>query len=123
MGILSPWFEARRKHLSRVAGRRAFDSYLRYGRVSEVYAELVEVTGSEQKFYDFLSPALSHKALGNDRQALRRVLLYHVAEGRYPAARVANKRSIPSASAALASSRPTCGGVERCDPRPTRPGC
>jgi uncharacterized surface protein with fasciclin (FAS1) repeats len=39
-------------------------------------------------------PAETLEALGNDRKALRRVLLYHVAEGRYPAARVASKRSI-----------------------------
>src|SRR5687767_12249418 len=41
-------------------------------------------------------PAETLEALGNDRKALRRVLLYHVAEGRYPAARVASKRSIPT---------------------------
>ena len=39
-------------------------------------------------------PAETLEALGSDRKALRRVLLYHVAEGRYPAARVASKRSI-----------------------------
>jgi transforming growth factor-beta-induced protein len=39
-------------------------------------------------------PAKTLEALGNDRKALRRVLLYHVAEGRYPAARVVKKRSI-----------------------------
>ena len=39
-------------------------------------------------------PAETLEALGNDRRALRRVLLYHVADGRYPAARVVNKRSI-----------------------------
>jgi uncharacterized surface protein with fasciclin (FAS1) repeats len=39
-------------------------------------------------------PAETLEALGNDRKALRRVLLYHVADGRYPAARVASKRSI-----------------------------
>ena len=39
-------------------------------------------------------PAKTLEALGNDRRALRRVLLYHVASGRYPAARVVNKRSI-----------------------------
>jgi uncharacterized surface protein with fasciclin (FAS1) repeats len=39
-------------------------------------------------------PAETLEALGNDRRALRRVLLYHVASGRYPAARVVNKRSI-----------------------------
>jgi uncharacterized surface protein with fasciclin (FAS1) repeats len=36
-------------------------------------------------------PAETLEALGNDRRALRRVLLYHVASGRYPAARVVNK--------------------------------
>src|SRR5215207_602078 len=41
-------------------------------------------------------PAETLDALGNDRKALRRVLLYHVADGRYPAARVASKRSIPT---------------------------
>jgi uncharacterized surface protein with fasciclin (FAS1) repeats len=41
-------------------------------------------------------PAKTLESLGNDRRALRRVLLYHVAEGRYPAARVARKRSIPT---------------------------
>jgi uncharacterized surface protein with fasciclin (FAS1) repeats len=41
-------------------------------------------------------PAKTLESLGNDRKALRRVLLYHVAEGRYPAARVARKRSIPT---------------------------
>ena len=41
-------------------------------------------------------PAKTLDALGNDRKALRRVLLYHVADGRYPAARVARKRSIPT---------------------------
>jgi uncharacterized surface protein with fasciclin (FAS1) repeats len=39
-------------------------------------------------------PAETLEALGSDRKALRRVLLYHVADGRYPAARVARKRSI-----------------------------
>jgi uncharacterized surface protein with fasciclin (FAS1) repeats len=41
-------------------------------------------------------PAKTLDALGDDRKALRRVLLYHVADGRYPAARVARKRSIPT---------------------------
>lgn len=41
-------------------------------------------------------PAETLEALGNDPEALRRVLLYHVADGRYPAARVARKRSIPT---------------------------
>jgi uncharacterized surface protein with fasciclin (FAS1) repeats len=41
-------------------------------------------------------PAETLEALGKDRKALRRVLLYHVADGRYPAARVARKRSIPT---------------------------
>ena len=39
-------------------------------------------------------PAETLEALGNDPDALRRVLLYHVADGRYPAARVVRKRSI-----------------------------
>jgi uncharacterized surface protein with fasciclin (FAS1) repeats len=39
-------------------------------------------------------PAETLEALGNDPEALRRVLLYHVADGRYPAARVVRKRSI-----------------------------
>jgi hypothetical protein len=39
-------------------------------------------------------PAETFEALGNDRRALRRVLLYHVAGGRYPAARVVTKRAI-----------------------------
>jgi uncharacterized surface protein with fasciclin (FAS1) repeats len=39
-------------------------------------------------------PAKTLEALGNDPAALRRVLLYHVADRRYPAARVARKRSI-----------------------------
>ena len=39
-------------------------------------------------------PADTLEALGKDPEALRRVLLYHVADGRYPAARVARKRSI-----------------------------
>jgi transforming growth factor-beta-induced protein len=39
-------------------------------------------------------PADTLKALGDDRDALERVLLYHVADGRYPAARVARKQSI-----------------------------
>jgi uncharacterized surface protein with fasciclin (FAS1) repeats len=41
-------------------------------------------------------PAETLEALGNDRKALRRVLLYHVADGRYPAARVVRKSSIPT---------------------------
>jgi uncharacterized surface protein with fasciclin (FAS1) repeats len=41
-------------------------------------------------------PAETLEALGNDPEALRRVLLYHVADGRYPAARVASKRRIPT---------------------------
>jgi uncharacterized surface protein with fasciclin (FAS1) repeats len=41
-------------------------------------------------------PAETLEALGNDRKVLRRVLLYHVAGGRYPAARVAKKGSIPT---------------------------
>jgi uncharacterized surface protein with fasciclin (FAS1) repeats len=45
-------------------------------------------------------PAKTLEALGNDRKALRRVLLYHVADGRYPAARVAGKRSIPTLAGA-----------------------
>jgi transforming growth factor-beta-induced protein len=39
-------------------------------------------------------PAETLETLGNNPDALRRVLLYHVAGGRYPAARVAGKRSI-----------------------------
>ena len=39
-------------------------------------------------------PAETLEALGNDPDALRRVLLYHVADGRYPTARVLRKRSI-----------------------------
>jgi transforming growth factor-beta-induced protein len=39
-------------------------------------------------------PPETLEALGNDPAALRRVLLYHVADGRYPAARVVRKRSI-----------------------------
>ena len=39
-------------------------------------------------------PAETLDALGKDPDALRRVLLYHVADGRYPAARVVRKRSI-----------------------------
>ena len=39
-------------------------------------------------------PVETLEALGNDPDALRRVLLYHVADGRYPAARVVRKRSI-----------------------------
>ena len=39
-------------------------------------------------------PAETLEALGNDPDALRRVLLYHVADGRYPAARVVSKGSI-----------------------------
>jgi transforming growth factor-beta-induced protein len=39
-------------------------------------------------------PAETLESLGNDPDALRRVLLYHVADGRYPAARVVRKRSI-----------------------------
>jgi uncharacterized surface protein with fasciclin (FAS1) repeats len=39
-------------------------------------------------------PAETLEALGNDPEALRRVLLYHAADGRYPAARVARKNSI-----------------------------
>ena len=39
-------------------------------------------------------PAKTLEALGDDPAALRRVLLYHVADGRYPAARVARRRSI-----------------------------
>ena len=41
-------------------------------------------------------PAKTLDALGKDRKALRRVLLYHVAKGRYPAARVVKKDSIPT---------------------------
>ena len=39
-------------------------------------------------------PAETLKALANDPDALRRVLLYHAADGRYPAARLARKHSI-----------------------------
>jgi uncharacterized surface protein with fasciclin (FAS1) repeats len=39
-------------------------------------------------------PAETLEALGNDPDALRNVLLYHVADGRYPAARVVRKSSI-----------------------------
>ncbi len=39
-------------------------------------------------------PASTLEALLKDRAALRKVLLYHVAGGRYPAKRVVNKRSI-----------------------------
>jgi uncharacterized surface protein with fasciclin (FAS1) repeats len=41
-------------------------------------------------------PAETLEALTNDPEALRRVLLYHVVDGRYPAARVASKRRIPT---------------------------
>jgi transforming growth factor-beta-induced protein len=39
-------------------------------------------------------PAETLEALGKDPEALRRVLLYHVVDGRYRAARVVRKRSI-----------------------------
>jgi uncharacterized surface protein with fasciclin (FAS1) repeats len=39
-------------------------------------------------------PAETLEALQNDKAALREVLLYHVAEGRYPAKRVVKLRSI-----------------------------
>jgi hypothetical protein len=67
MGILPSSLEAKRKQIARLASRRAFDSYLRYGQVPEVYAHLVEVTGSEQKFLDFCQPDLSRKAIGDPR--------------------------------------------------------
>jgi uncharacterized surface protein with fasciclin (FAS1) repeats len=41
-------------------------------------------------------PAETLEALAGDRKALRRVLLYHVADGRYPAARVVRRSSIPT---------------------------
>jgi uncharacterized surface protein with fasciclin (FAS1) repeats len=41
-------------------------------------------------------PAETLEALGNDPDALRGVLLYHVAEGRYPAKRLVRKGSIPT---------------------------
>jgi uncharacterized surface protein with fasciclin (FAS1) repeats len=41
-------------------------------------------------------PAETLEALGDDRDALRRVLLYHVAGGRYPAARAVRRSSIPT---------------------------
>jgi uncharacterized surface protein with fasciclin (FAS1) repeats len=39
-------------------------------------------------------PAETLAKLGDDPEALKRVLLYHVADGRYPAARVVRKQSI-----------------------------
>ena len=39
-------------------------------------------------------PASTLEALGQDRAALRNVLLYHVAAGRYPAKRVVKQTSI-----------------------------
>lgn len=66
MGILSRGLEAKRKLIGRLAGARSFESYLRHGRVPEVYAQLVEATESERKFLDFCSPDHSHKALGGE---------------------------------------------------------
>ncbi|MET0510809.1 MAG: fasciclin domain-containing protein [Thermoleophilaceae bacterium] len=56
-------------------------------------------------------PAETLKALGNDRKALRRVLLYHVADGRYSAARVASKRSIPTLAGPRVQVQVRKGGV------------
>ena len=50
-------------------------------------------------------PPETLEALGNDPDALRRVLLYHVADGRYPAARVVRKRSIETLAPARALTR------------------
>ena len=41
-------------------------------------------------------PAETLQALGNDKEALERVLLYHGVSGRYPAARVVKKKSLES---------------------------
>ena len=57
-------------------------------------------------------PASTLKGLQKDREALRQVLLYHVASGRYPAKRVAKLRSIETLAGERVKVR-TRGGTVR----------
>jgi hypothetical protein len=70
MGILPPRLNEKRRQIGKLAGAKAFESFLRHGRVPAVYTELVEATETEQKFLDFFRPNISAKALGDDRPTM-----------------------------------------------------
>jgi SPP1 gp7 family putative phage head morphogenesis protein len=63
---LSARLQSGRKALARMAERKAFESYIRCGAVSETFAALSAVASDEQKFLD-LCASLSTKGLGNGR--------------------------------------------------------
>lgn len=53
MGLLSPELEEKRLRLARMAQRRAFDCYLRFGQVPLALERLAEATKSEAQFLEF----------------------------------------------------------------------
>lgn len=67
MGVSSRGLNEKRARIGRLARRRAFESYLRRGRVPEKYARLAEAARDEKAFRDFYRSDLSLKALGDLR--------------------------------------------------------
>lgn len=67
MDDLSRGLEEKRAQLKGLVRRRAFESYMRYGRVPEAYASLTEIAEDEKKSLDVHRAAFSHKALGDAR--------------------------------------------------------
>jgi len=66
MGKLSARLQSGRKALARIAGRRAFESYIRRGRVPAALAAFSAAASDEQKFLA-LCPGLSTKALSSGK--------------------------------------------------------
>ena len=66
MGKLSATLQSGRKALARIAGRRAFESYIRRGRVPAALAAFSEAASDERKFVA-LCASLSTKALSNGK--------------------------------------------------------
>ena len=68
-------------------------------------------------------PASTLEALGQDRAALRNVLLYHVAAGRYPAKRVVKQTSIETLAGPRVTSAPARAPSAWVAPRSSRQTC
>ena len=66
MGTLSARLQSGRKALARIAGRRAFESYIRRGRVPAALAAFSAAASDERKFLA-LCAGLSTKALSNGK--------------------------------------------------------
>ena len=70
MGKLSGRLQSGRKALARIAERRAFESYIRRGRVPKTLAALSAAASDERKFLS-LCAGLSTKALSNGKATTR----------------------------------------------------